>query len=205
MAEPKNRVLDRRAYIIGSTSETAADVDSTNKALNTMAKLQAYDGSTWQNLLTQSSTYYNLRTCIANGNNIVNVISGNYDGRAATNYGLVTISNMHTFNGVSWDRLRTYYDTGNVSFTSTGVGGQNDLKTGMSKHTWHVITNASASNVTVKLQGSIDSNYWFDLDEWSGIGTTMRHVVNKPIRYIRFNVTSMGDATSITCRYWGMI
>ena len=157
MAEPKNRVLDRRAYIIGSATNLSADV----QGIGSDAKSVGINSLCVQNF-------------------------------------------MYGFSGTAWDRIRTHFDPGTVTFTSTGVKGTNDLVTGMSKHTWHILTDASASNITVKLQGSIDNSNWFDLDEYTGTANTMRHVVNKPVRYIRFNCTSMGDASYVSCRYFGM-
>lgn len=170
----------------------------------TLAKLQAYDGSDWQNLRVQSAESPNLRVCLASGNLIADVMYLMNDGIDTSFDGLKTVCANLGFNGTSWDRVRTHLDSGNITVTSTGATSNVTLLTGFSKHTWTVVSDASSSAVTVKLQGSLDNNNWFDLDEYSGTDDTMRHVVNKPVKYIRFNVTSMGDASSITLRYFGM-
>jgi len=170
----------------------------------TVAKIQGYDGSDWQNLRVQSSTYPNLRVTLYYDNRAPSIDASSYDSMDPTHYGLHTKSNIYTFNGSTWDRLRTHYLSSDISVTSTGATSTIDTRTGFSKHTWTFTSNASSSAPTVKLQGSLDNSNWFDLDEYSGTDDTMRHVVNKPVRYIRFNVTSMGDATSITLRYFGM-
>ena len=90
------------------------------------------------------------------------------------------------------------------TLTTTGTTASRDTKNGFDKWTWHILTDASASNTTVRLEGSIDDTNWFILDEWEGTGNTMRHIVNKPVRYIRINVVSMGDASSISVMVWGI-
>jgi len=94
------------------------------------------------------------------------------------------------------------YDLG--TFTATGAGDAIDTTSGFMNWTWTVVSDASSSNVTVKFQGSIDNTNWFDLDEYRGTGNTMRHVVNKPVRYIRAYVSSMGDASSIEVKCVGI-
>ena len=90
------------------------------------------------------------------------------------------------------------------TFTATGAGEAVDTHTGFAKWTWQIITDASATACTVKLQGSIDGTNYFDLDEWSGTGNTMRHVIDKPVRYIRAYVSDMGDASSISVKVFAV-
>jgi len=83
-------------------------------------------------------------------------------------------------------------------FTTTGTSSTLiSSNTGFKTHTWVIRTDASSSNATVRLEGSLDGSNWFTLDEWSGTGSTMRHVVNKLVREIRINVVDMGDATEV--------
>ena len=90
------------------------------------------------------------------------------------------------------------------TFTATGDGQAVDTVTGFAFWTWQVISDSSSSNVDVKFQGSIDGTNWFDLDEWAGVGNTMRHVAYKPVRYIRASVASMGDATQISVKVFAV-
>ena len=101
--------------------------------------------------------------------------------------------------------IRPYvYTAGPETYTSTGTGTEIDTIYGIIEATWQIISDSSSTNIDVKLQGSIDGSNWFDLDEFVGVGNTMRHVVNKPVRYLRANVVSMGDASSISIMVWGI-
>ena len=86
------------------------------------------------------------------------------------------------------------------TFTAAGTGTSNELESCYANFTWQVISDSSATAHDVRLQGSIDNTNWFDLDQSNTTGSEMRHVVNKPVRYIRANVVSMGDATSISVK-----
>jgi len=116
---------------------------------------------------------------------------------------LVTRSGLYAFNGSGWDRVRIHYDSGDITVTGTGATSTISLVTGLTNHTWTQTNNASSTAPNIKLQGSIDGSNWFDLDTSTTIGSEMRHVALKPVRYIRFYVASMGDASSITLRYFG--
>ena len=83
------------------------------------------------------------------------------------------------------------------TFTGTGAGDSNDVYPGYKTITWQVNSNSSATAHDVRLQGSLDNSNWFDLDRSNTTGNEMRHVVNKPVRYLRANVVSMGDASEI--------
>ena len=168
-----------------------------------IAKLQAEYGGSWYNLRVSDENYRNLRVAVTAGGDYsqVGVPAGDAEPHSIAR--LHTFSLLYGFNGSSWDRIRLYYDSGNISVTATGTTSSVDTVTGFEKHTWTVVSDASGSNLTVKLEGSIDNSNWFELDSYSGTADTMRHIVNKPVRYIRFNVTSMGDASSITLRYFG--
>lgn len=73
---------------------------------------------------------------------------------------------------------------------------------GLRFHTWEVFTNASTSNVTVVMQISQDGSNWTDVASWTGTGNSgIQPQVDRKIRYVRFNPTSMGDATSVKVKY----
>jgi len=83
------------------------------------------------------------------------------------------------------------------TFTAAGAGSSNDVYPGYRIITWQVNSNSTGAVHTVALQGSLDNSNWFDLDQSQTTGNEMRHVVNKPVRYLRANVVDMGDATEI--------
>ena len=169
-----------------------------------VARIQAYDGTNWVNLRVQSTDYHNLRVSLYDNGSLIESIDGNTDGKAATKVCLATGAYLFGFNGSNWDRIRTHALTNDYTFTATGTSSVFDTVTGFDKWTWVII--ADNTGFTVKLQGSIDNTYWFDLDEVAGATETqiMRHVVNKPVRYVRAECTDMGSATSITIKIWGM-
>ena len=69
--------------------------------------VRAWDGSTWQNLPVQSSTYPNLRVALYHNADTVDVFTGVSDAREATKSGLCTQSYIYGFNGSNWDRMRS--------------------------------------------------------------------------------------------------
>jgi len=83
------------------------------------------------------------------------------------------------------------------TFTATGAGSSNDVYPAYKIITWQINSNSSGTAHDVRLQGSLDNSNWFDLDQSNTTGNEMRHVVNKPVRYLRVNVVSMGDASEI--------
>jgi len=168
------------------------------------AKLQGYDGSSWQNLIVENATNPNLRVVLYDdGNDVTTGINATNDGE--TPVGVLGVASLlYGYNGSSWDRVRLYWDSGNISVTATGATSAIDTVIGFEKHTWTQVNDASSTAPDIRLQGSIDGTNWFDLDTSTAIGSEMRHVAMKPVRYIRFNVVSLGDATSITVRYFGI-
>jgi len=85
--------------------------------------------------------------------------------------------------------------------TSTGAGTAYWLGFLPVNHTWQVIYTGTASVVDVKLQGSIDNSNWFDLDTYDTASSpTMRHIVNKPVNYIRANLITFTNGTTMTVK-----
>jgi hypothetical protein len=63
------------------------------------------------------------------------------------------------------------------------------------RYTWHTIINYNGetgtyTSLTINLEGSLDGKNWAQLDQTTSATGEMRHVVNKPIRYVRANVIS---------------
>ena len=63
------------------------------------------------------------------------------------------------------------------------------------KHTW-CTTIVGGSSVSVTFQGSLDNSLWVTLDTSTSATSECRHVVNKPVKYIRSVVGTL-TATSI--------
>ena len=62
------------------------------------------------------------------------------------------------------------------------------------KHTW-CTTIAGASSVSVTFQGSLDNVLWATLDTSTSATSECRHVVNKPVKYIRSVVGTLDAGT----------
>lgn len=63
------------------------------------------------------------------------------------------------------------------------------------KHTW-CTTVVGGSSVSVTFQGSLDNVLWVTLDTSTSATSECRHVVNKPVKYVRSVVGTL-TATSI--------
>jgi len=74
-------------------------------------KLQAWDGSNWQYLEVESSTYKNLKASIYYQNREAVVGAPDSDGKIATAAALHVQSRLYGFNGSTWDRLRVQNST----------------------------------------------------------------------------------------------
>ncbi len=95
--------------------------------------------------------------------------------------------------------------------TSTGAGTSFSLLTVPAKHTVQATMGgtAVATAVTVDLEGSLDNSTWFTLAShvFTAAEITaeaaMFHVIDKPIRFARLNLTTLsgGTAPSVTGKY----
>jgi len=108
------------------------------------------------------------------------------------------------FDGTNWDRLRTHMYATLSGITSTGPTAAYDSVSGVIDHTWVVIINGTSTGTHCRLQGSLDGTNWFDLDDYTNSESWMRHVVNKPVRYVRVYVDSLGGADSVDVQYYAM-
>ncbi len=92
----------------------------------------------------------------------------------------------------------TGYDIARVNPFAAGRGSQ------LSTFTVQITTTGAATAVTVDLEGSIDGSVWHSLASHvmtAGELTAkqaMYHVVNKPVTYIRGNMTAFTQAASET-------
>jgi len=91
------------------------------------AKVQAYDGTNWQNLQVQSADYKNLRVTIFDETMKAGTGTPSSDSKAETTQSLNTLAFLYGYNGSTWDRLRCDADMhisvapGNGSGSTTGT------------------------------------------------------------------------------------
>lgn len=84
--------------------------------------------------------------------------------------------------------------------SSAYTGTSYDLGFVTSAHTWQQVISGTPSAVSVAIQGSIDNSNWFDLDTSTSTTSAMRHIVNKPVRYIRGKLTTFTNGTSMSVK-----
>ncbi|MDE1940687.1 MAG: hypothetical protein KGI66_01060 [Patescibacteria group bacterium] len=65
-------------------------------------------------------------------------------------------------------------------------------------YTWTIITNGTITGLTVNLEGSDDGVNWFTLDTYTGTVSAMQHVANKPVHFVRANVTTLTGGGNVT-------
>jgi hypothetical protein len=102
--------------------------------------------------------------------------------------------------------INNNFEFGKITLANaqTGTGAATNvyvLPSTMSKFTWVAAYTGGTTSSTVYLQGSLDGSSWFTLD--TSTSDEMRHVVNKPVRYVRSNINSI-NVTSITVTLIGM-
>lgn len=107
----------------------------------------------------------------------------------------------------------TPYQVGQV-FTSlnavaaTGAGTGAIFSTGQfagsypAMFTWQTIYTGTPTAINVNLEGSLDGTNWFTLDSSTSTASEMRHVVNKPIRFLRCNISSYTvNGSTASCQF----
>jgi hypothetical protein len=134
-----------------------------------------------------------------------------------TAYGANTASFLYGWDvaGGNWDRVRVDASgslnvnvaASSVAFPTTTlqtllaavavptVGATFDTTYLLSKHTWEIVITGAPANETTLLEGSINGANWYTLDTSNTVTAEMRHVVNKPVRYIRANCTVLPGGT----------
>jgi hypothetical protein len=92
-----------------------------------------------------------------------------------------------TWNGTIYQLIPTGQNT-------TVTGATFTLDFPYDKHTW-CTTIAGASSVSVTFQGSLDNSLWATLDTSTSASSECRHVVNKPVKYVRSVVGTLDAGT----------
>lgn len=95
--------------------------------------------------------------------------------------------------------------------TATGAGSVHTVRTRPSQHTIAATLGGDvvATAATVDLEGSLDNSTWFSLDSHAfnaaeiTATSAMYHVVNRPVRYVRLNLTTLTGGTNptVTAKY----
>jgi hypothetical protein len=86
---------------------------------------------------------------------------------------------------------------------SAGPGTIYSVQPMMYSYTWTVAASGTISAATINFEGSLDGATWYMLDQaantdanWSA--GEMRHVVNKPINFLRLNLVSIVGGGTVT-------
>jgi hypothetical protein len=84
------------------------------------------------------------------------------------------------------------------------------LPSPVQRFTWTVAISNVVSTTSITLKGSIDGTVWDTLDTSTAVATqSIRHVVNKPVRYIKSNVGNVHSLHSgtptVTVKFLGLI
>lgn len=98
-----------------------------------------------------------------------------------------------------------------VTFATLSATGQtssiNVSTVGAVRHTFQVNVTGSPAGCAVQLEGSLDNSTWFDLSgSQTCTSNIMIHIVNKPVSYVRGNLTTFSGGTNptATIRYVGV-
>ncbi len=88
----------------------------------------------------------------------------------------------------------------------TGNSGIYILPGIMHRYTWTVALSAAPASASTTFHGSLDGIFWDILDTNTSVATmSMRHIVDKPVRYLRSNVADIGAGpATATITFSGM-
>lgn len=89
--------------------------------------------------------------------------------------------------------------------TGAGAGVSNALKFLCTKMSWEIVVTGAPTATQTDLEGSINGTTWYSLDISTTLTSEMRHVVNKPVNFIRANLITLtaGTAPTVTVNFLG--
>jgi len=87
------------------------------------AEIMGWDGSAWQRLQVESSTYPNLKVTLFQEGRQPEVRASNIDGVGAGAYALNVRTFLHGFNGTNWDRWRNNTEVTVLPSATRTAGG----------------------------------------------------------------------------------
>lgn len=88
-----------------------------------------------------------------------------------------------------------------VSVTGLSMGLPAKNTGDITEYTWTIKYSAAPTAPDVRLQGSLDDITYFDLDTYTGTTDTMRHVISKPVRYLRVFYAA-GSGANVTVKVY---
>lgn len=105
------------------------------------------------------------------------------------------------FNGTTWDRGRHSFFQNTTGIVANGAGTAVDISTTpMSKFAIQVVRTVGAAAFVVDLEGGlIDGNY-FRIVAHSAVDGDITWQVDRPVRFMRYNVTTVGVGNTLTVR-----
>ena len=104
----------------------------------------------------------------------------------------------------------TFFESVAISTLQSATGNGTDvylLPAVMKSFTWQcVVASGTATNVTASLMGSIDNATYVVLDTTELAGGDIRHVVNKPVRYLKAYIPILtGSSPGVTLNVMGSV
>lgn len=67
-------------------------------------------------------------------------------------------------------------------------------------YAWQVVFTGTPTSITVNLEGSIDGTNWFTIDTSSATTSGLKFVVDKPVEYLRCNISAyVVNSSTATC------
>lgn len=89
---------------------------------------------------------------------------------------------------------------------ANGAGTAEDCSgSGFRNFSFMVIRTAGASAYVVDFEGSLDGTNYVTIDTISASGASnMIHIANKPLRYYRYNVTTIGAGNTLTIQMFAL-
>jgi len=158
-----------------------------------------FDGTNWDRPL---KTLHGDSITTVSGQNVAAILYG-WDG---ANYDRIHVDASGSIN--------VNIPAGSITFPTQAIvtllnavaapttGATTDTTYLLSKHTWEIVVTGAPANETTNLEGSINGTTWYILDTSAITTSEMRHIVNKPVRYIRADCTVLPSGT-VTVRYMG--
>lgn len=111
---------------------------------------------------------------------------------------LIATSNNNGTGGLNKIEQMQYFSTTGLSANGAGTSRSHTLSP-YSTFSMQVVRTAGASAYVVDLEGSQDGANWVQLGSLSSSSATdMLHVVNKVVRYHRYNITTIGGGNTLS-------
>ena len=90
------------------------------------------------------------------------------------------------------------------TITTTGASAVWSMTNCFKDFTIVLKNNSTGTAPLINIEGSIDNTNWFVLESSNINGIDAIHLINAPIKYMRINIISLNDATTINCNVIGV-